>query len=88
MEKREIRINTSWELKDKIQVELDNIIVKDIEWEQKVRLESKEDMKKRLWHSPDYADAIMMRMYWTLNRPISPLTHTEIITVSFDDMLY
>ena len=88
MEKREIRINTSWELKDKIQVELDNILVKDLEWEQKVRLESKEDMKKRLWHSPDYADAIMMRMYRTLNRPISTNNHTEIITVSFDDMLY
>lgn len=88
MEKREIRINTSWELKDKIQLELDNILVKDLEWEQKIRLESKEDMKKRLWHSPDYADAIMMRMYRTLGRPISPTTHTEIITVSFDDMLY
>ena len=88
MEKRQIRINTSWELKDKIQVELDNILVKDFEWENKVRLESKEDMKKRLWHSPDYADAIMMRMYRTLNRSTSPTTHTEIITVSFDDMLY
>lgn len=88
MEKRQIRINTSWELKDKIQVELDNILVKDFEWENKVRLESKEDMKKRLGHSPDYADAIMMRMYRTLNRSTSPTTHTEIITVSFDDMLY
>ena len=88
MEKREVRINTSWELKDKIQVELDNIIVKDLEWENRVRLESKEDMKKRLGHSPDYADAIMMRMYWTLGRPNSPTERTEIITVSFDDMLY
>lgn len=88
MEKRQIRINTSWELKDKIQVELDNILVKDFEWENKVRLESKEDMKKRLGHSPDYADAIMMRMYRTLNKSTSPTTHTEIITVSFDDMLY
>ena len=88
MEKREVRINTSWELKDKIQVELDNILVKDFEWENKVRLESKEDMKKRLGHSPDYADAIMMRMYRTLNRPVTSNNHTEIITVSFDDMLY
>ena len=88
MEKREIRINTSWEIKDRIQNELDNIIVKDVEWEQKVRLESKEDMKKRLGHSPDYADAIMMRMYRTLGKTNSPLTHTEVITVSFDDMLY
>lgn len=88
MEKREIRVNTSWEIKDKLQNELDNILVKDLEWENKIRLESKEDMKKRLWHSPDYADAIMMRMYWTLWRSYSPVTHTEVITVNFDDMLY
>lgn len=88
MEKREIRINSSWEIKDKIQTELDNIIVKDLEWENKVKLESKEDMKKRLGHSPDYADAIMMRMYRTLGRTDSPRERTEIITVSFDDMLY
>lgn len=88
MEKREIRVNTSWEIKDKLQNELDNILVKDLEWENKVRLESKEDMKKRLWHSPDYADAIMMRMYRTLNRPYSPITHTDVITINFDDMLY
>ena len=88
MEKREIRVNTSWEIKDKLQNELDNILIKDLEWENKVRLESKEDMKKRLWHSPDYADAIMMRMYRTLNRPYSPNTHTDVITINFDDMLY
>ena len=76
------------DIKDKIQIELDNIIVKDLEWENKVKLESKEDMKKRLGHSPDYADAIMMRMYRTLWRANSPITHTDIITVSFDDMLY
>jgi hypothetical protein len=31
----------------------------------------------------------MMRMYWVLwKSTTSPTTHTEIITVSFDDMLY
>ena len=88
MEKREIRITTSWETKDRIQTELDNILIKDLEWENKVRLESKEDMKKRLGHSPDYADAIMMRMYRELNRVSSPIEKTEIITINFDDMLY
>ena len=89
MEKREIRLNTSWEIKDKIQSELDSIVVKDFEGENKLRLESKEELKKRLGHSPDYADAIMMRMYWVLwKSTASPTTHTEIITVSFDDMLY
>ena len=88
MEKREIRVNATWEIKDKLQNELDNILVKDLEWENKIRLESKEDMKKRLGHSPDYADAIMMRMYRTLWRPYSPTTHTDVITINFDDMLY
>lgn len=88
MEKREVRVNTSWEIKEKLQNELDNILIKDVEGENKIRLESKEDMKKRLGHSPDYADAIMMRMYWTLNRSSSPVTHTDVITISFDDMLY
>jgi sugar-specific transcriptional regulator TrmB len=32
--------------------------------DQKIQLESKEDMKKRLWRSPDIADSIMMRMYY------------------------
>lgn len=88
MEKREIRVEASWEIKERIQNELDNMLIKDIDGENKVRLESKEDMKKRLWHSPDYADAIMMRMYWELNRSNSPITKTDVITINFDDMLY
>ena len=88
MEKREMKVEASWEVLDRIQNELDNIVIKDFEWENKVKLESKEDMKKRLWHSPDYADAIMMRMYWELNKSVSPITKTDVITISFDDMLY
>ena len=88
MEKREIKVNATWEIRDKLQNELDNILIKDLESENKIRLESKEDMKKRLWHSPDYADSIMMRMYRTLERPYSTTTRTEVITVNFDDYLY
>jgi hypothetical protein len=33
---------------DRIQNELDNILIKDVDNENKIRLESKEDMKKRL----------------------------------------
>lgn len=88
MEKRMIKVNSSWIVKDKIQRELDNIVLKNIEWEQKLKLESKEEMKRRLWNSPDYADAIMMRMYWQITRSTSPLKETEVFTVNFDDMLY
>jgi hypothetical protein len=73
---------------DRIQNELDNILVKDVDSENKVKLESKEDMKKRLGHSPDYADAIMMRMYWELNKSNSPITKTDVIRINIDDMLY
>jgi hypothetical protein len=48
MEKRLIRVNASGQVKEDIQRELDNIIVKNIDDDQKLRLESKEDMKKRL----------------------------------------
>jgi len=37
--------------------------------DQKIRLESKDEMKERLWRSPDYADAIMLRMHFeVMNR--------------------
>jgi hypothetical protein len=89
MEKRLIRVNASGQVKEDIQRELDNIIVKNIDADQKLRLESKEDMKKRLGGtSPDYADALMMRMYRLLKRRTSPIEKTEVFTVSFDDMLY
>lgn len=88
MEKRLVRIDSSGETMERIQNELDNILIKDVDWENKIKLESKEDMKKRLGHSPDYADAIMMRMYWELKQSTSPITHTDVITINFDDMLY
>jgi len=88
MEKRLIRLDVSGEIQERIQNELDNIVLKDVDAENKVRLESKEDMKKRLGHSPDYADAIMMRMRWELNKSTSPVTKTDVITVNFDDFLY
>jgi hypothetical protein len=48
MEKREICIQTSGEIKEKIENELDNILIKDVDLDNKIKLESKEDMKKRL----------------------------------------
>ena len=41
--------------------------MKNLDKDGKRLLESKEDMKKRLWNkSPDIADAIMMRMVYSL----------------------
>ena len=64
MEKRLIRIDASWEIKDSLSQELANIKLKNELGDQKIQLESKEDMKKRIGRSPDIADSIMMRMYY------------------------
>jgi phage terminase large subunit len=63
-EKRKIRIFADWAIKDELSQELSNIQLKNEFTDQKIQLESKEDMKKRLWRSPDIADSLMMRMYY------------------------
>lgn len=66
-EKRLIRIEFDWEDRDQLVLELENILVKNLDKDGKRLLESKEDMKKRLWNkSPDIADAVMMRMVYAL----------------------
>ena len=88
MEKRTIRVEADGEVKESLQRELDNILVKDNLKEQKIRLESKEEMKKRLGNSPDYADAIMMRMYFIVANLEWWSDHTEIFTVDYSGVLY
>lgn len=43
--------------------ELEQIKTKDIDKDQKLRIRSKDEIKELLGRSPDYADALMMRMY-------------------------
>ena len=66
-EKRKIRLELDWADREDLVLELENILVKNLDKDGKRLLESKEDMKKRLWNkSPDIADAIMMRMVYSL----------------------
>ena len=37
----------------------------------KITLMSKDEIKKKIGRSPDYSDALMMRMYFTLDKPKS-----------------
>lgn len=64
MEKRTVRVVAEWSLKDTISNELDNILLKNENKDNKIFLESKEELRVRLGRSPDYADMIMMRMIW------------------------
>jgi len=61
-----IKINCDAIVKNLIIQELEQVKIKDIDNDGKVRLEQKQEMKIRLWRSPDFADALMMRMYYEL----------------------
>lgn len=50
--------------KNKLIEELDVIVEIDLDKDWKVKLIKKEEIKNKLWRSPDYADALMMRMFF------------------------
>jgi len=50
--------------KNKLIEELDVIVEIELDKDGKVKLIKKEDVKAKLWRSPDYADALMMRMFY------------------------
>ncbi len=60
------------EIKDMIIEDLQQIKVKDIDKEKKWSILSKEEIKESLGRSPDFADALMMRMFFELRRSIKP----------------
>lgn len=51
---------------DDLTQELLAIKLKDVDKDNKVAVQSKEEMKKILGKSPDLSDALMMRMYWEI----------------------
>ena len=51
-------------IKEPLSEELAILRRKDVDKEGKLKIESKEEMKQLLGHSPDYLDAMMMRMYF------------------------
>lgn len=80
-EKRKIKINADWVDKDNLIQELENILDKNRWTDQRVMLESKDDMKARIGRSPDIADAIMMRMVFELEW----LTNVQTYKAFFDE---
>lgn len=81
-EKRNIRINADWKVKDLLSQELENIMLKNPENDWRVLLESKEELKRGLGRSPDIADAIMMRMVYTIQEIDGPIQTYKAV---FDD---
>lgn len=54
------------DVKNAIIEELDIIVQINLDDDQKIKIISKEEMKEKLWRSPDYADTLMMRCFFNL----------------------
>lgn len=65
--RRDISVkNVSQEIKDKLIEELEQVRRKDADKDGKLALIGKDEIKEIIGRSPDYADALMMRMYFEL----------------------
>lgn len=66
------KIRYEWDpdLFSKLVEELDIVVQIDIDKDWKYRIMKKEDIKERLWRSPDIADCVMMRMFYDIRKPI------------------
>lgn len=51
-------------IKDKLVEELDIIVEMWLDQDSKIKIIKKEDIIAKLWRSPDFSDAMMMRMYY------------------------
>lgn len=67
IKERKLRISTDdhW-MKKAIIEELDIVCQVDFEKENKIKIIPKEEIKEKLWRSPDYSDALAMRMFFEL----------------------
>jgi hypothetical protein len=73
----QIRINVEdSDFKEKLIEELDIIVEVWLDQDWKVKIIKKEDMIAKLWRSPDFADMVMMRMFYELDKR-SPIEEAE-----------
>ncbi len=89
MERRQIRIYADWVILDELSQELENIFIKDVDKDGKIKLEEKTELKKRLNRSPDYADMVMFRMIWVVKELEERKdSRFEVKEIDYDDYLY
>jgi len=55
-------------IKDMLCAELDIVVQTNLDKDAKISICAKDEMKEKLGRSPDYADALMMRMYFELDK--------------------
>jgi hypothetical protein len=89
MEKRLVRVYADWVIRDYLSQELENIFIKGIETDWRVKIEDKKDLKRRINRSPDFADAIMFRMIFLVEQlEQDENTFTWTYEVDRDSVLY
>lgn len=68
----EWKIKYNWDsnIFSKLVEELDIIVQVDIDKDGKFKIISKEDIKEKLWRSPDISDCMMFRMFYEIRKPI------------------
>lgn len=64
--------------------ELEQIKTKDIDKDQKLRVRSKDEIKEVLGRSPDYADALMMRMLLEYTTVSSSIFELKVVVPDYD----
>lgn len=89
MERRNMRVYADWEIRDKLAEELENIFIEWIDWDWKVKIEEKKELKRRINRSPDFADAIMFRMIYLVQQDEADWERFEwVYEQNYDDLLY
>lgn len=61
---------TNPEYRDALVEELEQVKRVDIDKDGKLKIQSKEDVKEKLGRSPDFSDALMMRMFFEINKAV------------------
>ena len=89
MEKREIRVYADGRVRDYLSQELENVFITWIWTDNKVKIEDKKDLKRRINRSPDFADAIMFRMIFLVQEIEERAdSFTGTYEINYDDLLY
>lgn len=89
LERRDIRVYADWEIKDHLSQELENIYIKTTDKDGKLAIEGKEELRRRINRSSDYADMVMMRMIYVVKElEQSADTFTGVSEIDYDSILY
>ena len=60
-------------MREKLIEELDVVVEIALDQDGKTKIIKKEDIIEKLWRSPDYADAMMMRMFYEIDKVTLPV---------------